>query len=390
MKSTTDALSYFSQTLGAYPYRTVTAVIPPYNASEAGGMEYPTFFTSQGYKKIVPGTIDQYLSDFVNIHEFGHGYFYGIVASNEFEEPMLDEGLNEFWDDRMMQQRHENLILASPWMKRFGLTPSISGFLMERIGAHLERPADPLAQNSWDRLSSSSYGTVYTRTATAMHDLAKRMGSGVMARAMRLYYQRWRFRHPSVADLRVALIDGSGDAKDVNQVFDQYVYGTRSIDDRVADIDTREVLPQLGVVSRDGKSVEVDRAELDQRIAHQRRAWRQGHPDAAPGSAGPFPWHSTVTVRRDGAPVPELLRVRFADGSREDVPWNDERRWARFDFIKPSKVVSAELDPRQSVYLDANKLNDSLTTRSNGAASRRWTADVAAALQTFYALLVTL
>ncbi|TAL83859.1 MAG: M1 family peptidase [Rhodanobacter sp.] len=390
LKSTTDALSYFSQTLGAYPYRTVTAVIPPYNASEAGGMEYPTFFTSQGYKKIVPGTIDQYLSDFVNIHEFGHGYFYGIVASNEFEEPMLDEGLNEFWDDRMMQQRHENLILASPWMKRFGLTPSISGFLMERIGAHLERPADPLAQNSWDRLSSSSYGTVYTRTATAMHDLAKRMGSGVMARAMRLYYQRWRFRHPSVADLRVALIDGSGDAKDVNQVFDQYVYGTRSIDDRVADIDTREVLPQLGVVSRDGKSVEVDRAELDQRIAHQRRAWRQGHPDAAPGSAGPFPWHSTVTVRRDGAPVPELLRVRFADGSREDVPWNDERRWARFDFIKPSKVVSAELDPRQSVYLDANKLNDSLTTRSNGAASRRWTADVAAALQTFYALLVTL
>ncbi len=390
LKSTTDALSYFSQTLGAYPYPTVTAVIPPYNASEAGGMEYPTFFTSEGYKKIVPGTMNQYMSDFVNIHEFGHGYFYGIVASNEFEEPMLDEGLNEFWDDRLMQRRHEDLTLASPWMKKLGLTPSISGFLMERLGAHLERPADPLAQNSWDRLSSSSYGTTYTRTATMMHDLARRMGKGVMERAMRLYYQRWRFRHPSVADLRVALIDASGDAKDVNQVFDQYVYGTQSIDDRVADIDTREVLPHLGVLSHDGNSVEVDKPALDKLIARQRRAWHKAHPNRVAGSSGPFPWQSTVTVRRDGAPVPELLRVTFADGSREDVSWNDDRRWARFAFIKPSKVVSAELDPRQEVYLDANKLNDSLTTRTNGAASRRWTADVAAVLQTFYALLVTL
>jgi hypothetical protein len=97
-----------------------------------------------------------------------------------------------------------------------------------------------------------------------------------------------------------------------------------------------------------------------------------------------------VTVLRDGAPVPETLRVTYADGSHEDVRWNDDRRWARFDFEKPSKVVSAELDPAQQAYLDANKLNDSYATKPNGAASRRWTADVAALLQTFYSMLVTL
>ena len=117
--------------------------------------------------------------------------------------------------------------------------------------------------------------------------------------------------------------------------------------------------------------------------------WAKAHPKAKPGS-GPFPWTSTVTVSRDGAQVPQLLRVKFADGSSEDVKWNDDRRWARFVFTKPAKVISAALDPEQKVYLDSNKLNDSLTTKADGTASRRWSADVASLLQTFYALVGSL
>lgn len=390
LKSTIDSLGYFSRTLGAYPYETVTAVVPPYNASEAGGMEYPTFFTSDGYSEIVPGTVNEYMSDFVNIHEFGHGYFYGLLASNEFEEPMLDEGMNEYWDDRMMRERGENLVLASPLMKRLGIDPSMSGFMLDRLGATLARPADPLAQNSWDRLSSSSYGTVYSRTAMAMHDLEERLGKSVMERSMHLYYQRWRFRHPSVADLRAALIDGSGDAESVNAIFDQFVYGTQHIDDSVTDIDSAEVLPRAGVETVDGRPVESDQATLDRQISRQRVDAKKNGKDAESKDAGPFPWHSTVTVFRGGASAPQLLRITFADGSTEVVRWNDERRWARFDFVKPSKVVVAELDPRQLGYLDADKLNDSQTITPNGVASRRWSADIAAVLQAIYATLVTL
>ncbi|HTH68268.1 MAG TPA: M1 family metallopeptidase, partial [Rhodanobacter sp.] len=124
LKATTDSLTYFSNSLGAYPYETVTAVVPPYNASEAGGMEYPTFFTAEGYAKVEPGTLTQYAIDFVTIHEFGHGYFYGLLASNEFEEPMLDEGMNEYWDGRMTRDSGEKIVLASGWMKRLGITPA--------------------------------------------------------------------------------------------------------------------------------------------------------------------------------------------------------------------------------------------------------------------------
>jgi hypothetical protein len=206
---------------------------------------------------------------------------------------------------------------------------------------------------------------------------------------MHEYYRRWRFRHPSSADLRATLIDVSGNATAVNDVFDQYVYGTAHIDDRISSIDSSEVLPQAGSALKDGKRVETVASELEKQIDKQREAWASAHPKAKPGS-GPFPWRSTITVRRDGAPVPELLRVKFADGSSEDVRWDDDRRWARFVFTRPGKAISATLDPEQTIYLDANKINDSLSTKADGSASRRWSADVASVLQAFYALVGSL
>lgn len=390
LKSTIDSLAYFSRTLGAYPYETVTAVVPPYNASEAGGMEYPTFFTSEGFKQVEPDTVDQMFCDFVNIHEFGHGYFYGILASDEFEEPILDEGLNEYWDNRMLRERKQDLVLATHFTKSLGITPHMGGFDFERLTATLFHPADPLAQNSWDRLSGTSYGTVYSRTATAMHDLEERLGRPALEKAFKLYYQRWKFRHPSVADFRAALIDSSGNAREVDAIFNEYVYGTAFIDDKVADIDSYEVLPQAGVTWKDGKQTEVDAKDIDKQVDKQRSDWEKAHKDAKPGAPGPFPWHSTVTVRRDGVAAPELLRVTFEDGTHQDMTWDDDRRWARFEFVKPSKVVSAELDPDRHNLLDRDRLNNSLTTEPNGAASRRWTLDVSALMQSISALLTTL
>jgi hypothetical protein len=389
LKATIDSLGFFSRTLGAYPYRTVTAVVPPYNASEAGGMEYPTFFTAEGFDTVEPDTLAKDALDFVNIHEFGHGYFYGLLASNEFEEPMLDEGLNEYWDQRMLRERKQDVHLSTPLMKWLGIRPTLDVFSAERMGADLRKPADPLGQNAWDRLSSSSYGTVYSRTATAMHDLEERLGKDVTEKAFKQYYAAWHFRHPSAADLRATLEEVSGDRTTVDEIFDQYVYGTQRIDDQLSDVTSTEVLPLAGTSLRDGKRIEVSEEDNDKQIDDKREAWEKAHPDAKPGT-GPFPFRTTVTVWRDGAPVPQTLRVKFADDSVENVAWNDDRRWARFEFVKPVKAVSAELDPDRKVLLDSDKLNDSRTVKSDGRASRRWTSDLAALFQGFCSFVVTL
>lgn len=389
LQATLDSLAYFSRTLGAYPYDTVTAVIPPFNADEAGGMEYPTFFTAESHADVTPGTMASYLLDFVTIHEFGHGYFMGLLASNEFEEPMLDEGLNEYWNSRMLRERGAPLPLATRWMRALGIAPGVAQFEIERLGAMLREPADGIGANSWDRMSNSSYGSVYSRTATVMHDLEAQLGSATIERAFKAYYANWKFRHPSTADLRETLAQVSGQRALVERVFAQQVYATGKVDDRIAAFASDEVLPEPGTVLRDGKHVETSEKDNDQQIDNTRKAWDKANPKPAKGT-GPYPFRTRVLIARQGVAVPQTLTVSFADGSSESVHFDGKQRWQRFAWVKPVKAVSAELDPEQRHYLDPGKADDSRSLEPDHTAAARWSSDAAAVLQSLYTLLVNL
>lgn len=389
LKATVDALAYFSKTLGPYPYKTVTAVIPPYNATEAGGMEYPTFFTAEGYSEVKPDTLNTFLVDFVTIHEFGHGYFYGILGSNEFEEPMLDEGLNDYWDYRMLRERGQAIHFTNDFLKKIGIDPIAQPFELERMGAATTDPTDATGANSWDRLSTFSYATVYTRTATAMHDLEEQLGKPVMEKAFKQYYATWKFRHPGIADFQATLAEVSGKPQIVAAAFAQQVYSAQKMDDRVDKLVSEEELPRQGTTLVNGKWTEITKEQAEKLEDEQRKDWEKKHPDAKEGT-GPFPYRTTVTLRRLGLAGPQSLVVKFADGSSETAMWDDNQRWARFSWVKPVKAVSAEIDPRHLHYLDASKLDDSRTIKSDRSASNRWTSEIAALLELLFSMGATI
>jgi hypothetical protein len=333
-------------------------------------MEYETFFTTVG--ALGPPLLD--LVRFVTVHEFGHGYFMGLLASNEFEEPFLDEGLNEFWDARMLEDTP--LLASAPGLLgKLGLrTPPLAWFDLERSGTRRFQ-ADPIAGNSWDRWSRASYGLVYSRTALVFHDLEQRLGGDVLARGFREYYRRWRFRHPSTADLEEALADGGGEP--VRQWFAEQVYGTAPVDDRIDSIETRERVPEPGTsVQPDGSRVELDEGQARERERAAREAFRKAHPDAKPGGPGPFPWESVVQARRYAAHVPQRLTVRFEGGETQTLEWPAEERWHRWVFERPVRVSSAQLDPDRTVLLDLDKLDDGRTREAVPLASRRWTLEL--------------
>lgn len=384
LQAAKDALTYFSNTLGPYPYKTVTVVLPPHNADEAAGMEYPTFFTAESYRDVSPGTLNRYLLDGVTIHEFGHGYFYGILASNEFEEPVLDEGMNEYWDARMLRAKNYPVHAATPLMRTLGIAPTFKPFDIERMAAPREEPADAPGQNAWDRLQG--IGPVYTRSATALRDLEAQIGSPAMERAIKAYYQRWKFRHPSVADLRESIAESSGQRALVEAVFAQQIYKVGKVDDRIDTLTSIEQLPGPGMRLVDGVRREVTADALDKQIAATRAQWKQQH-GTATTALGPYPFETTVTLRRRGVAVPQVLVVRFADGSAETVRWDGADHWKRFTWVRPARVISAELDPQRLHYLDVNKLDDSRTIDPDSRASRRWGAELAALFQALVALL---
>ncbi|UUZ55551.1 M1 family metallopeptidase [Massilia sp. H-1] len=306
LKAARDSLSYFSSTLGPYPYKTLTVVIPPHNAREAGGMEYPTFFTAVGMEKVEPDTIDEFDLRMTTIHEFGHGYFYGILASNEFEEPLLDEGLNEYWNQRMLRDleaerphRHALPQVDRLQSDRQGIRRRTGRFAARGTGrcAGTERVAAPAGHRPG----------LFMRTAILMRDLEERIGKEATERAFKEYYKRWKFRHPSIADLRETLAEASGQRAAVEAVFAQQVYATTKIDDRVDAFSSSEVLPQAGTQHLKGAWTEETADALETRIDKQRAAWDKANPKAAKGS-GPFPFRTSVTLQR-------RERGRAADGA---------------------------------------------------------------------------
>ncbi len=62
-------------------------------------MEYPTFITGDS-TWFMPD--DFYLPEIVVEHEFGHQYWYGMVATNEFEDAWMDEGINSYTEVKVL------------------------------------------------------------------------------------------------------------------------------------------------------------------------------------------------------------------------------------------------------------------------------------------------
>src|SRR5690606_9583667 len=94
------ALPHFGARYGKYPYPVLTLVHPPEGAAEAGGMEYPTLITT-GHPSWHPRGI--HLVEQLTVHELGHQWFYGLLASNENAWPFLDEGLNSYAENEALR-----------------------------------------------------------------------------------------------------------------------------------------------------------------------------------------------------------------------------------------------------------------------------------------------
>lgn len=97
--ATEAALFFYGLWFGEYPYEHITVIDPAWGARGAGGMEYPTLFTSGTRKFTRP---EMHTPESVTVHEAGHQFWYGLVGNNEFEAAWLDEGFNSYTDSEVL------------------------------------------------------------------------------------------------------------------------------------------------------------------------------------------------------------------------------------------------------------------------------------------------
>jgi hypothetical protein len=323
-----NGLEFYSKSYGAYPYPTITLVDPPLKALGAGGMEYPTLFTTMGSWFFPEGVR---LPEMVTIHEFGHGYWYGMVASNEFEEAWLDEGINSYSEIKAMNHYygHDRSMLDLGPVK-------ISDLVMARGAVIGTSRLDPIMTKSWEFYSGGSYGAnVYQKAALTLLTLEGYLGEEVMAEVMRTYFERWKFRHPRSEDFFAVAKEVSG--RDLDWFFDQFFKSPDKLDYAVGTIRSVEVKEPKGIFDSGGD---------DQ------------SPDAPEDAAKMYETEVTV-VRRGELVFPQEILVIFEDGQEVRETWDGRDRWIRFEYVKPVRLKMVRIDPEDKIPLDINQMNNS-------------------------------
>jgi hypothetical protein len=330
-KITTETLDHFEKWYGPYPYKTLT-VVDPEPDSAAGGMEYPTFITGDSSWFMPKGL---YLPEIVVEHEFGHQYWYGMVATNEFEDAWMDEGINSYTEvkvlDSILGQNTSIMNLA-------GATVSERG---EQRLSYISGPdRDAIAENAYDYYNSNSYGGVtYGKTASVLLTLEGIIGQDTMAKAMRVYFMKYRFTHPTKEDFLKTIEEVSG--KDLRWYFNQAIYGTEVMDYEVLNIN----------------SFPVSWYEEEKKDANK---------DKSKDKKDDTVYQSYVTLhRKEDFVMPVEAEITFDNGEKIREHWDGKNRWVRFSYLKKAKVVSAEIDPDHTVQIDRNDFNNSYVVEEN-------------------------
>ena len=344
------ALSGYGRVLGAYPYATLSIVDPPWGANGAGGMEYPTLITG-GTAWSAPKSIQR--PEGVTVHEAGHQFFYGLLASNEFEEAWLDEGFNTYMTGRVMNAVYgSNKVDVGVFGLHFPLGIDIHSPLDTNRRYFEVADWDVLASESWKFRSRLSYSShIYSKTALTMATLERLLGRPAMDRALSLYAERWRFRHPTTKDFIAAVNESTG--TDWNWFFDRTFFSSGIVDYAVAEAQSKPAKPPRGLFEKDGKLT-------------------AGAPPQLAKARG---YDSTATVvRRGDVAMPVEILLRFEGGRVYRSRWDGEARWKKFRVASGPRLLEATVDPDEKILLDADRTNNGARTEPDPRAATRWTA----------------
>jgi hypothetical protein len=193
VKNAKDAIRHYSTLVGEYPYNIVSVVQGP--ESFGGGMEYPTI-------TVISPTDNERDLDNTMVHEIGHNWFYGILATNERDYPWMDEGINTFYDDKY-------------YVAKYGKRSQSERIVFETKAV---TKTDQLITTTSEKFNANNYGLVaYYKTAEWMRYLESQVGTEAFNKAMQEYYRRWQFKHPQPEDFKKTIEESTG--KNVDSIF---------------------------------------------------------------------------------------------------------------------------------------------------------------------------
>ncbi len=330
------ALPYFSARYGRYPYGVLTVAHPQNDVAEAGGMEYPTFITSDGPWYTPPGLL---VPEFVTVHELGHQWFYGLVGTNELAWPVLDEGLNQAAEvDAMGKWRGSGSALDLLGLR-------VGDAEVQAFPGVARVHDEPVAQPASSFSTGANYGAlVYSRTASLVETLRRVYGDEPVGRALGRYARLYRYQHPGPEQLLAVFEEVLGAR--VAATLRAALFDKDWVDFAVDQVRCHETMKPAGVFDSAGKRETVVAVRS--------------------GSGG---YENGALVRRRGPLVmPVDIALRMADGTTRVERWDGEGEVKELAWHDTTALVGVTVDPEGKVLIDQNPQNNAATVERGGGA----------------------
>lgn len=177
---TAKTFEYASARFGKYPYDQYTII-----QGGDGGMEYPMATLITGRRKF--GSLVG-----VSVHEIMHSWYQGVLASNEARYSWLDEGFTQYSGSKVM-----NHLFPSDDDPRDMHQNAYAGY----FALVADGGEDPLTTHADHFITNDAFGTAsYNKGEIYLHQLSYVVGQEVLDKSLLLYYNTWKFRHPTPSD----------------------------------------------------------------------------------------------------------------------------------------------------------------------------------------------
>jgi hypothetical protein len=287
VRNTETALRWLDGLFGPFPWPQITNV----HRIEGGGTEFP-MMVHDGSAGL--GLI---------LHEVGHNYLMGILASNEWREGFLDEGFTSF------QSRWYNESVGAPDTYA---NDARAMLLLDRDG--WSQPTSLVSERYRDFATYNAM--IYDRGELFFHQLRGIVGDSAMRQILRTYYQRWKLKHVDEAAFRA--VAEAVSRRDLSAFFAQWLHTTVLYDYAVGKVTVR----------------------------------RTGGTD---GQAGGWTTRVEVVRKAPGVYPIDVVVRSGADSSRVRTDGNAERAWVQ--LVTRERPREVELDPEVRSH-DWNVLNN--------------------------------
>lgn len=309
------ALKYYNSSFGKYHYGHFT-IVDIQIGFGGGAMEYPTFITISP-SGLPPEKIR--VDALVIFHEMAHQWWYGMVASNEFEEAWLDEGFADYSQRRVLEHRYDK---SANLVNLWGI--NLNEANLAKAGYLLDLQSDPIVKNSWEFQNYLSYRTnVYFKASLVLETLRNLLGEEKMDEVLKEYFRRYKFKHPKTHDFIQVVNELAGG--DWTSLLEQLLFGTGVCDYEV------ESIKSTPLKKEDGKTR----------------------------------YKTEAIVKRWGEVViPVDVVIELGDGKKIKENWNGKERWHKIEMETDSEIKSAIVDPENKIVLDVNVNNNSLTAQT--------------------------